>query len=419
LRSATRITNEGNDIMPKPLISIKTSNNVKADFATTAFSVDKLTKTSVDAKIHAITYALGEATVAIDKKYAELNQAPGKPLGGVEWGSGTGFLRRYQNGIIFLLSPGEPCWVHGAILSEYLALDADRGFLGYPTTDERATPDGTGRYNHFERGSIYWTYHTGAHEIHGAIRDKWAALGWEKSWLGFPISGEGGFTENGRFSQFERGFIYWWPDAGAFDLGNVSLRYKGLYCFGETDFDGFSSADEPYAVLGTVPVPAFAGAEPGSSVRSQIYTDVDSGDSRPDDLELFNGHPHGIAFGATLFEHGTGDPNTYLGLIQKGVELAGKGVAAGCGALFGPEAASTCESLWGSVAPVIVSTLNDIAGTGERVLGALPMQISAKQMVMLARQPKTPFWGIEYHLELGLFSGYGSTYKMYFAVEPA
>jgi uncharacterized protein with LGFP repeats len=50
--------------------------------------------------------------------------------------------------------------------------------MGYPTTDELSTPDGIGRYNHFDKaGSIYWTPGTGAHEVYGAIRQRWSALG--------------------------------------------------------------------------------------------------------------------------------------------------------------------------------------------------------------------------------------------------
>ena len=52
--------------------------------------------------------------------------------------------------------------------------------LGYPVTDETITPDGRGRYNHFQYGSIYWTPFTAAHETHGAIRERWASLGWDK-----------------------------------------------------------------------------------------------------------------------------------------------------------------------------------------------------------------------------------------------
>jgi hypothetical protein len=81
--------------------------------------------------------------------------------------------------------------VHGAIRDKYLALGAEASILGYPRTDETGTPDGIGRYNHFQGGSIYWTPGTWAHEVHGLIRDRWSALGWETNpQLGYPISDE-------------------------------------------------------------------------------------------------------------------------------------------------------------------------------------------------------------------------------------
>ena len=81
--------------------------------------------------------------------------------------------------------------VHGAILEKYQELGAESSFLGYPTTDESGTPDGVGRFNHFQAGSIYWTPSTGAHEVHGLIRDYWAANGWERNAaLGYPITDE-------------------------------------------------------------------------------------------------------------------------------------------------------------------------------------------------------------------------------------
>lgn len=81
--------------------------------------------------------------------------------------------------------------VHGEIGIRYRALGGSGSVLGYPTTDETGTPDGIGRFNHFQAGSIYWTPATGAHEVHGLIRTFWAAGGWERnSALGYPISDE-------------------------------------------------------------------------------------------------------------------------------------------------------------------------------------------------------------------------------------
>ena len=102
--------------------------------------------------------------------------------------------------------------VHGAIRGLWAQLGWERSFLGYPLTNETATPDGTGRFNHFQGGSIYWTPATGAHEVHGAIRGLWAQLGWERSFLGYPTTDETTTPDGvGRFNHFQGGSIYWTP----------------------------------------------------------------------------------------------------------------------------------------------------------------------------------------------------------------
>jgi uncharacterized protein with LGFP repeats len=83
-----------------------------------------------------------------------------------------------------------------------------------PVSDEAGCGPGAGRFNHFEGGSIYWREAIGAHEVHGAIRDLWARLGWQSSWLGYPVTDEHG-TPDLRGSTFEHGTITWTPSGGA------------------------------------------------------------------------------------------------------------------------------------------------------------------------------------------------------------
>ena len=102
----------------------------------------------------------------------------------------------------------------GGIRDKWLSLGGCDSFLGAPVTNEEGTPDGWGRYNHFAGGSIYWTERTGAHEVHGAIRDHWAWLGWELSWYGYPITDEYAYDGSPwgmpgwvAESEFEHGWI--------------------------------------------------------------------------------------------------------------------------------------------------------------------------------------------------------------------
>ena len=126
--------------------------------------------------------------------------------------------------------PGGNGVVVGAIEAKYHQLGGCGSFLRRPITNEMTTPDKVGRYNVFENGSIYWTPSTGAHEVHGLIRDKWRDLGWEAGVLGYPIKDEIPTPDGaGRFSVFQRGSIYWSPATGAHEvLGRIRDKYKEL-----------------------------------------------------------------------------------------------------------------------------------------------------------------------------------------------
>ena len=64
---------------------------------------------------------------------------------------------------------------------------------------------------------------TGAHEVHGAIRDKWAAMGFESSFLGYPTTDEQDIP-GGRISHFVGGAISRTPSAGAVLHPGITLR---------------------------------------------------------------------------------------------------------------------------------------------------------------------------------------------------
>ncbi len=102
--------------------------------------------------------------------------------------------------------------VHGEIRAKYEALGGAAGPLGLPQTDETASPDGVGRFNHFERGSIYWTPRTGPMMVGGTVRDRWAASGWELGPLGYPVQDQHRMVLRGplplvEWCRFENGLI--------------------------------------------------------------------------------------------------------------------------------------------------------------------------------------------------------------------
>jgi uncharacterized protein with LGFP repeats len=92
------------------------------------------------------------------------------------------------------------------IMGKYAELGYEGGWLGFPKTSEIAVKDG-GRFNQFEGGNIYWSPLSGAWAVeNGPIFDAWKSAGYEGGRLGFPISDKfaipGGVQQN-----FQTGYV--------------------------------------------------------------------------------------------------------------------------------------------------------------------------------------------------------------------
>ncbi|OXM71905.1 hypothetical protein CF166_17535 [Amycolatopsis sp. KNN50.9b] len=188
------------------------------------------TETRVDDLRDSLTAQMSSAILA---RYLELGGTAsflGNPSG-AEYAVADGTGQDYEHGSIYYSPATGAHYIQGPILEHYRALGGPAA-LGFPTTDENTTPDGIGRYNHFNLpsgASIYWSPATGAHEIQGAIRDKWATMGWETK-LGYPTTGELGTSDGARYNDFSHpdgASIYWTSTTGAHEIQGL-IRDKWL-----------------------------------------------------------------------------------------------------------------------------------------------------------------------------------------------
>jgi len=131
---------------------------------------------------------------------------------------GVGRFNTFETGDIYWTGPTGAHFIWGAIRDKWKHLGAESGF-GYPVTDEQHCPDGIGHFQHFQNGGSI--YHLPAlqeaHEVHGAIRDKWASLGWERGKLGYPVTDELS-TQHVKLNQFQGGYIFWNGYTGAYEV---------------------------------------------------------------------------------------------------------------------------------------------------------------------------------------------------------
>ncbi len=181
--------------------------------------------------------------------------------------SRAGRYNHFQGGSIYW-SPGTGAHaVRGAIRETWGRLRWEGGVLGFPVSGELSTPARTGRYSVFEGGTVYWTPSTGAQEVRGDIRRGWGQLGWENGPLGYPVTGELGVPDGaGRYSVFQGGSVYWSPATGAREVrGAIRDRWAGL---------GWESGQLGYPTSDEYPVP---GGRRSDFQRGSIVWDARTG----------------------------------------------------------------------------------------------------------------------------------------------
>ena len=304
--------------------------------------------------------------------------------------------------------------LHGAIYQKWLALGGIN--WGIPNTDESPCWDGVGRYNHFnsDQATIMWSPETGAQGIWGDIRRRWAELGWERSYLGYPTSDESNFPDGGRVNAFQKGGIYWWSDTGALDLNDVILHYTGLVCLRETG--EVSGADEPYVLFGVISPFSAAG------FRSKTYSSVDSDTSRPDLMELFRGKPNGLIIDVTLMENDHGDPERFRRDIQAAMTAAhGAGTAAlGLIPVVGGAIAAFVGPLIQKFIPDVAKALNSFLGLGDDKIGSERIVLTGKDLILLARRTNNSnYKNVGFKFSTNNLRGHNANYKIYFGLVPA
>ncbi|MBN1096023.1 hypothetical protein JKP76_08275 [Blastococcus sp. TML/C7B] len=142
----------------------------------------------------------------------------------------NGCFQVFSKGLIYW-TPSTGAWaVTGAILDRYTGLGREYGTLGYPLSDANCGLAGSGCYQVFERGTVYWTAATGAYAVYGLVGAKWVSTGAENGALGYPTGDPFcGIKDAGCFQPFQRGLVYWTAATGAHTVsGDIATKWGAI-----------------------------------------------------------------------------------------------------------------------------------------------------------------------------------------------
>ncbi|NNG20610.1 hypothetical protein HJ590_13785 [Naumannella sp. ID2617S] len=135
--------------------------------------------------------------------------------------------QHFERGSVYDSASTNPQIIKGAIREKWAQLGWENGQLGYPTSDENCGLKDGGCFQSFQGGLIYWSPATGAHPVWGEIYKAYAAQGWERGTLGYPTSDENcGLKDKGCVQGFQGGVILWSPATGAHPVwGAIVYKY--------------------------------------------------------------------------------------------------------------------------------------------------------------------------------------------------
>lgn len=155
---------------------------------------------------------------------------------------GEGKAQDFRSGTAYWSPETGAHALFGRINARYSELGGASSWLGFPTSGEKTTPDGVGRYVHFENGSIYWTPSTGAQAIPRDMFEHWGTTGYETGKLGYP-TGEAVETNGGLVQEFQKGYVVRTPEGDNHWLtGVIADKYGELDTVNSTL--GYPASDE-------------------------------------------------------------------------------------------------------------------------------------------------------------------------------
>ncbi|MGY2066875.1 reprolysin-like metallopeptidase [Blastococcus sp. SYSU DS0619] len=161
----------------------------------------------------AVSGGLGLRWGSLGYENGRLGYPTGDPVCGLRDG---GCFQLFQGGGLYWSPATGAQLVSGGLWGRWGSLGYEGGWLGYPATDPVCGLRDGGCFQHFQRGSLYWSPATGARAVSGGLGLRWGALGYEYGFLAYPTTdGICGLRDGGCFQLFQGGALYWTPATGA------------------------------------------------------------------------------------------------------------------------------------------------------------------------------------------------------------
>ena len=168
-----------------------------------------------------------ESKGGIRDRWAQLGYQAGKmgfPTGGENY-DGKGWWQAYQNGAIIGTSKTGFWESMGPIRERWGSIGYQQSFMGYPKGKVTEANGNREAWQEYDKGYIFWSEASGAWESTGAIRSRWAQLGYQTGVMGFPTGPEN-YDGKGWWQAYQHGVIIGSPKTGYWESrGPIRTRW--------------------------------------------------------------------------------------------------------------------------------------------------------------------------------------------------
>ncbi len=206
-----------------------------------------------------------------------------------------------------------------------------------------------------------------------------------------------------------------WDALGA-ALSPLRVKFVGFHC--QRESTEWSGSEEPQFFFGALPARATAWSES----HSEIYGNVDAGQTRSADLELYSGRSTALAISIVAVEHDSDDPERIKEMIEGAYDRASEEIAAQFGAIpvVGPFVAVAVWVAYLAGKADAINGLMEIFGPEDDIVGSAEIVLTPRQLREYAGTPPSDYFGIPAHFASPVITREDEgAFVALFRVEPA
>jgi hypothetical protein len=189
-------------------------------------------------------------------------------------------------------------------------------------------------------------------------------------------------------------------------LTAVRTQFVGFHCFGESN--EWSDSDEPYFIFGTLTT----ARREKRTEKSGIFEDVDAGQTRGFEVEVFSGRAASMVISVTVMENDADgmDPEAVKEIVDGAYDKASDKfveLVAEMPFIGGPVQAAAAMVALLILKPAVTKEINEVLAPGDDLVNTEVIALTPQELRSYLAEPAQDFYGIKAHFASPVITSHG------------